>query len=36
MIPGAELIIVKDSLHALPAEKPGEFNQMVIDFLPGL
>jgi len=35
-IPGAELIIVKDSLHALPAEKPGEFNQMVIDFLLGL
>ena len=36
MIPGAELIIVKDSLHALPAEKPWEFNQIVIDFLPGL
>jgi len=35
-IPGAELIIVKDSLHALPAEKPGEFNQMVIDYLLGL
>jgi pimeloyl-ACP methyl ester carboxylesterase len=32
-IPGAELIIVKDSLHALPAEKPGEFNQIVVDFL---
>ena len=36
MIPGAELIIVKDSLHALPAEKPGEFNMMVIDYLLGL
>ena len=36
MIPGAELIIVKDSLHALPAEKPGEFNQLVIDYLLGL
>lgn len=36
MIPGAELIIVKDSLHALPADKPAELNRMVIDFLLGL
>ncbi len=35
-IPGAELIIVKDSLHALPAEKPEEFNQIVVDFLLGM
>ncbi len=36
MIPGAEMVIVKDSLHALPAEKPAEFNKIVIDFLLGL
>ena len=35
-IPGAELIIVKDSLHALPAEKPAEFNKIVIGFLDNL
>jgi 3-oxoadipate enol-lactonase len=33
LIPGAKLVIVKDSMHALPAEKPAEFNQLVIDFL---
>ncbi len=35
-IPGAELVIVKDSMHALPAEKPEEFNRIVTDFLRGL
>lgn len=32
-IPNAELVVVVDSKHALPAEKPGEFNRLVIDFL---
>jgi 3-oxoadipate enol-lactonase len=36
LIPGARLVIVKDSRHALPAEKPVEFNRLVIDFLAGL
>jgi pimeloyl-ACP methyl ester carboxylesterase len=35
MIPGARLVILKDSGHALPAEKPAEFNRTVLDFLAG-
>ena len=35
-IPGAELVIVQDSMHALTADKPDEFNQIVLDFLLGL
>ena len=33
LIPHAVLKIIKDSHHALPAEKPAEFNQVVLDFL---
>lgn len=33
LIPGARLVIVEDSRHALPAEKPAEFNQIVLDYL---
>lgn len=33
MIPGAKLEIVKNSRHALPAEQPEIFNQLVLDFL---
>jgi pimeloyl-ACP methyl ester carboxylesterase len=33
MIPSAKLVIVENSLHALPAEKPNEFNSIVLDFL---
>jgi len=36
LIPGARLVIVKESRHALPAEKPGEFNKIVLNFLAGL
>ena len=36
MIPNAQLKIVEDALHDLPAEKPEEFNQIVLDFLLGL
>lgn len=35
-MPAAELIIVKNSRHALPAEKPAEFNQIVEEFLLSL
>ena len=35
-IPGANLVIVEDSRHALPAEKPGVFNAVVAEFLMGL
>ncbi len=35
-IPGAKLVVIEDSMHALPAEKPGEFNRTVIAFLSGL
>ena len=33
LIPNARLEIVENSMHALPAEKPGKFNQIVLDFL---
>ncbi len=32
-IPGAELRVIEDARHALPAEKPGEFNEVVKAFL---
>lgn len=32
-IPGAELRVIEDARHALPAEKPGEFNAVVKAFL---
>ncbi len=35
-IPGAKLEIIKNTRHALPAENPEVFNQIVIDFLTGL
>ena len=34
-MPRAELAVVPDSKHALPAEKPQEFNRLVLDFLLG-
>ena len=33
LMPNAELVIVEDSRHALPAEKPAEFNRIIVDFL---
>ncbi len=36
LMPNAELIIIEDSRHALPAEKPIEFNKIVKDFLLNL
>ena len=33
LIPGARLVVIENTKHALPAEKPGEFNQAVKDFL---
>ena len=33
MIKGAKLTIVEDSYHALPVEKPHEFNPVLLDFL---
>lgn len=35
MIPGARLVVIENSKHALPAEKPEEFNQVVENFLIG-
>jgi len=33
LIPGAELVVIKNSRHALPEEKPAEFNVAVKEFL---
>lgn len=33
LIPGARLVVIENSNHALPAEKPEEFNQVVEEFL---
>ena len=33
LIPGAELLVIENSRHALPAEKPAEFNSAVKAFL---
>lgn len=33
LIPDARLVVVENTKHALPAEKPAEFNQIVLDFL---
>jgi pimeloyl-ACP methyl ester carboxylesterase len=35
MIPGAKLVVIKDTKHALPVEKPEKFNQLVKGFLLG-
>lgn len=35
-MPGAELVVIEDSHHGLPAEKPEEFNHAVTGFLNGL
>jgi pimeloyl-ACP methyl ester carboxylesterase len=35
-IPGAKLIVIENTRHALPAEKPDVFNTVVADFLAGL
>jgi 3-oxoadipate enol-lactonase len=32
-LPNAELVVVHDSRHATPVERPEEFNQAVLDFL---
>jgi 3-oxoadipate enol-lactonase len=32
-IPGAELVVIPDSRHALPMERPQEFNQALLGFL---
>ncbi|MCJ7717932.1 MAG: alpha/beta hydrolase [Anaerolineales bacterium] len=32
-IPGAKLLVIENSRHALPAEKPAEFNLAVMEFL---
>lgn len=32
-IPGAVQVVIKDSDHAVIAEKPGDFNQVLLDFL---
>ena len=36
LIPGARLTIIENARHALPAEKPDELNQIILDFLVGL
>jgi len=36
LIPNARLEIVENSMHALPAEKPAVFNEMVIRYLTSL
>jgi 3-oxoadipate enol-lactonase len=33
LIPGARLVVIENSKHALPAEKPQEFNRVVLGFL---
>jgi len=35
LIPGAELVIIQDSMHAVTADKPGEFNEIVLEYLLG-
>ncbi len=32
-MPRAELVVVPDSRHALPAERPAELNRLVEEFL---
>jgi 3-oxoadipate enol-lactonase len=32
----AELVVIEDSRHATPVEKPEEFNQAVMEFLEGV
>ena len=36
LIPNGKLIEIEDARHALPMEKPKEFNKVVIEFLSGL
>jgi pimeloyl-ACP methyl ester carboxylesterase len=33
LMPNAELVVVEDSRHATPIEKPDQFNQISLDFL---
>ena len=35
-VPGARLVVVPDSRHMLPVERPAEFNRAALDFLRGL
>ncbi len=35
LIPDAQLAVIAGSHHALPAEKPDDFNQTVLNFLAG-
>lgn len=36
LIPNARLEIIPNTRHALPAEKPEEFNQLIVNFLTGI
>lgn len=36
ILPQAQLAVIKNSRHALPVEKPSEFNQKVLDFINNL
>ncbi|KPK17907.1 MAG: hypothetical protein AMK69_25490 [Nitrospira bacterium SG8_3] len=33
LMPNAELVVIEDSRHATPVEKPEQFNQILLDFL---
>jgi 3-oxoadipate enol-lactonase len=35
-LPNARMVVVPDSRHALPMEKPREFNRALADFLGSL
>ena len=35
-VPGARLVVVPDSRHMLPVERPAEFNRAALEFLRGL
>jgi pimeloyl-ACP methyl ester carboxylesterase len=35
-IPGAQLVVIRDSRHMLPLERPAEYNDAVMDFLAGV
>jgi pimeloyl-ACP methyl ester carboxylesterase len=32
-IPGAQRVVVPDTAHALPLERPAELNRLLLDFL---
>ena len=35
-MPDAELVVIEDSRHATPVEKPEEFNRVVFEFIQNL